>query len=816
MIQVDSISIKEFRGIRDLSLKLKNKNFAVCGRNGTGKSGVVDAIEFVLTGSVSRLTGEGRGDISLAEHGPHVDSRSDPDKALVTATLTAPSLKTSFTIERAVKSPNNFKVSTDDAEVLKVLKDIQAHPELVLSRREIIRYVLATPGNRAQEVQALLRIEPLGQVRANLQKIANAAEKAIGPMKSAALNARDSLLLALGITELSQEKLLVAANERRATLGLPALTEFTDTTSLRDGMATLAAAQTQRIPKAQATSDLVALRDALADLEGPQTQASVESVVGKIDVLVADPLAAAAVRREDFLKTGFELIEDESCPFCDLQWSSSALRAHVADKLAHLKGIAAKRAEIEKDIAPLIEKLRANQEAATMAAKYAKLAQPALSSENFDSFTASARDRVKALSALSRLDEVRAAVLSMPAVSKKVHESLDETLLHVSSLPEPSKQDAAKEWITIAQERLEVYRGARRSLKIGEDKASKARKIYEVYSQTSDAVLTGLYTAVQDDFVALYRFVNLDDEDKFEAKLLPSMGKLGFDVDFYGRGFFPPGAYHSEGHQDAMGLCLYLALMRRLHGSSFTLAVLDDVLMSIDAGHRREVCALLKKEFPSTQFVMTTHDPIWLRHMRTEGLTTSQAAIHFRSWTVDQGPTKWDDHDVWAEIASFLSSNDVRSAAALLRNYLEYVGGELCHRLRARVEYRGDAQYQLGELLPAAVKQFRSLFSKAKLAANSWGDKATLERLGSLEEEFGKLAKGSNVEEWQLNTAIHFNSWENLTREDFDPVVDAFRKLVGAFACGKCSETFRVSPERETAQYFGCRCGQNNFTLQGK
>src|SRR2546429_4550729 len=26
---------------------------------------------------------------------------------------------------------------------------------------------------------------------------------------------------------------------------------------------------------------------------------------------------------------------------------------------------------------------------------------------------------------------------------------------------------------------------------------------------------------------------------------------------------FPPGAYHSEGHQDSMGVCRYLALMKR-------------------------------------------------------------------------------------------------------------------------------------------------------------------------------------------------------------------------------------------------------------
>lgn len=106
---------------------------------------------------------------------------------------------------------------------------------------------------------------------------------------------------------------------------------------------------------------------------------------------------------------------------------------------------------------------------------------------------------------------------------------------------------------------------------------------------------------------------------------------------------FPPGAYHSEGHQDGMGICLYLALMNHLLGKSFSLAVLDDVLMSVDSGHRREVCSMLKKNFPNTQFIFTTHDEIWLEHMKGTGLINRNSAIQFRTWDVDQGPTKWDD-----------------------------------------------------------------------------------------------------------------------------------------------------------------------------
>lgn len=139
MISVESITIKEFRGIRDLNLDFKGGNFAICGPNGTGKSGVVDALEFALTGSVSRLSGEGKGDVSLKQHGPHVDRRNDPDKARVMVKVTIPSLSKTVTIERSLKNPGAAQVTPGDPAVLEVLRQVKAHPEIVLSRRELIR-----------------------------------------------------------------------------------------------------------------------------------------------------------------------------------------------------------------------------------------------------------------------------------------------------------------------------------------------------------------------------------------------------------------------------------------------------------------------------------------------------------------------------------------------------------------------------------------------------------------------------------------------------------------------------------------------------
>ena len=82
-----------------------------------------------------------------------------------------------------------------------------------------------------------------------------------------------------------------------------------------------------------------------------------------------------------------------------------------------------------------------------------------------------------------------------------------------------------------------------------------AKAAYSAYCTVMDDELNALYDDVQEDFSSYYRAVNDDDKSKFTAKLTPSEGRLDFDVNFYERGLFPPGAYHSEGHQDGMGVC---------------------------------------------------------------------------------------------------------------------------------------------------------------------------------------------------------------------------------------------------------------------
>lgn len=817
MIKVDRIKVVEFRGIRDMTIDLNGANFAVCGPNGTGKSGVVDALEFGLSGTISRLTGKGQGSVSVKDHGPHVNSRNQPEKAVVTIDVTIPSLAgKKATITRDVKSSRAPTIAPADADVLAVFEQVQKHPEFCLSRREIIKYVLAEPGVRATEVQALLQLDKLDTARGLLVKISNAATRELKPLDSLKTSSAENLMRALGITEIKASALLDTVNAKRATLDLPPLAKLEATTSIRDGLETQGAAAAVKVPKTQATEDIVAAAEAIDALGTPEAKAERVAAVAALNELKANEARLTDVVRDALLESALALFDEEHCPVCQTEWKPDEFRAVVDAQREALKQAAEARATVEKLLEPLIEELEALPEMLGQLTIYARQLPAPLDIAPLAVLDREVKRRTSTARKFLPLDHAIAAFETEIAEIAPAAEMLKALAESVNALPEPTDRDAARDYLTVGQERLEAWRQAMTKHSAASRKADIAAKVLEVFGTTVTKALDAIYKDVEAEFRSYYRDINGDDESRFEAQLTPSLGKLGFEVDFYGKGFFPPGAYHSEGHQDGMGLCLYLALMKHLLGDQFTFAVLDDVLMSVDAGHRREVCNLLRAKFPTTQFVLTTHDNVWLNHMKTSNLIASKSAITFRKWHVDHGPAEWKQTDVWSEIDDALDKNEIRVAAGQLRHYLEYAAAEWCARLGGRVEYRSDGKYELGDLLPAAIRAMNDLYKKAKAAAGSWGDKARVEELVKVNDALSAAVTASTSEQWEINPAVHYNEWANFQKEDFKPVVEAFKALEKQFECDTCGDLIYVVLTGKTKEAARCGCNKVNLNLKAK
>lgn len=817
MIQIEQIEISEFRGIRQLTLALGRKSFGIAGPNGTGKSGIVDAIEFALTGNITRLGGEGTAELSVKAHAPHVDSSKAPEKAVVKITAYAPSLKKTITIERSVKAALTPTITPDDAQTRELVAKLETHPEFALSRREIIKYILTPPGKRSTDVQILLRLEQVEKVRTSLQRVANDAKKEATRTETEDGRAKQDFIRHLGIKGFTKADLLAAVNERRELLKLEPLTDLAPENSIKAGVVAdqSKAPAKVRLSKAGTSADLAVYGEWAAEVKNSSLKTSVDAGSAMLAKLTETPALLKSIKQKLLIEQGLGLVEDGSCPLCDNAWDIDELKSHLQEKLAKAAEAAAAMDDLAKAVQPILETLENVVIAANKIVQACGSADPIIDASAMREFIAGCGTNRAAIEKActdpdgfaDAAEALKAVKAGVPADADKVVSALKKQL---DSLPEPSKEEAAKEFLIVAQEKYNRCRAAKTETDAAAKRAELAAKVVAQYGAVSTSVLEGIYDTVEKDFTEYYTFINRDDEEKFEGQLTPSLGKLAFDVDFYGRGKFPPGAYHSEGHQDGMGLCLYLALMNHTLGKDFTLAVLDDVLMSVDAGHRREVCQLLKTKFGKTQFILTTHDAVWLQFMRTEHLI--QGSVSFGGWTVDSGPQVWSEEEAWKQIEDRLKKLDVAGAAATLRRYLEYISTILADNLRARMEYHANGQYDLGDLWPAVVRAWKDRLQEAKASAVSW--KKGIAEIETMQKDANQKIADTQTENWMINKAVHYNQWANLQPKEFAAVASAFHALLTSMQCTDCLEFLSVTPLKGDKESLRCGCGAKNLNLK--
>lgn len=822
MIRIESVRIEKFRGIRELVLDMKGGNFGICGPNGTGKSGVVDAVEFVLTGSVSRLKGTGTAEISVKSHAPHVKEKDSPDQARVTLKAYAPSLGKSIEISRSVGSPSDYAVSPDDAKARAVIDEMRDHPEFVLSRREIIRYILVEAGQRARDVQELMRFPEIEETRKALTKICNDARKEMNSREQEKNKSRTGLFQLLGTEEANPESVLRAVNLRRTILSLSPLEKIEEGVSFRQGVPESSASSEDGVSKASAIKDLEDLKNIAKNGESSDIAAKRDEALGTLEALKKDASAFRLRRQMSLVRSGIQIVEaseDDACPLCDKGWAREELLEYLKEKLKDAQAAGKLLSNLDGNVNGVISEMNACVALLDTVVGWSSGLDPAPPLEGLEKHAEAVREAVSALrkfvSETQDMEAARAALKfkwwKLPGDARNCAEACWKA---VEALPETSKEDEARDFLTRAEERYARFRAASDAFSRAETRHSVAQRVLEAYQKRSDSVLERLYDEVADDFAGYYRSINRDDEEKFEGELVPAPAKLSLNVDFYDYGKFPPGAYHSEGHQDGMGLCLYLALMKRTLGDRFTFCVLDDVLMSVDAGHRREVCKLLKREFPDTQFILTTHDEVWLRYMRNEDLVKDSRT--FGGWTVEAGPRVWQDIDVWERIEDCLRKGDVSNAAGVLRNYLEYEASVLADSFGAQVRFRGDGRYDLGDLMQPVISRWRKKVGEGISVAQSWKDQQKVEELENLLGRIKDAQKRTQTEQWAINSAVHYNSWANLQAEEFRLVVKAFSNILDTMRCGNCRSYVETHRHKGEDAEIRCDCGALFVNLRKK
>ncbi len=816
-MKILSLNIQNIRGIKEAALEPDGKNFVIWGPNGSGKSAVVDAIDFLLTGQIARLLGEGTQGITLAKHGPHIDHTKDPSQSFVKAVVQVPGVSGNVILRRCMANPEKLDIQGADISQLDEILELAGRRQHSLSRREILRYVAAQAGKRSAEVQALLNLEELETIRKAIGRVLTQAKTDKKNAARAVTEAENGIKGALSLETFTQDAMTDKMNELRRMIGGSQLAEI-NSNNIKDNISPPPPTGVAATLNPKLIENQIASLQSTLQFETIKVTEADSILRIDIQAIKANSQAMKDAARLKLIRLGISLLDESGeCPLCGWVWDPEDLASNLM-----------LREENAKAMSEVIDRINQNAEIVSNAASSVK--------QYIENFA----DAAKALKLIPQENSLRASAVSLSTIVDACVEPIknyppiglssiqigslcmtpdlnkdmgDIKVGSKSAVPIVTPEQTAWDTLTTLAVQLGQWQTAININSKADHFLRRATQLSSAFTDIRETELENLYGSIESRFIDLYKYLHRPDEEGFAARLGPN-GQ--FEVDFYGRGLHPPIALHSEGHQDSMGICLYLALAEHLTKDKIALTVLDDVVMSVDSLHRRQICTLLKKYFPDRQFLITTHDKTWARELQTERVVQGDNSIEFTRWTLEGGPCLELDEGLWDRIEACLAKQDVPNAAFYLRNGSERFFEHVCDALKGKVKYKLNHAWDLSDYMDGAIAKFRKLLREAKASAHNWDNNEMYEELTELETVASQIVQRTNYDRWMVNAAVHFNKWYELLEPDFRPIVEAFRDCFSLFHCPACGGLMRVSEEEGTETSVRCACLNVNWNLVKK
>lgn len=814
-MRIESLQINNFRGIPDLEVEPGGDNLCLVGPNGSGKSSVIEAIDFLLTGKIKDLTGEGTGDLSIPEHGPHI--RESKEDSWVQATLSDGN--ESYTVKRSFDNRNELESEEDLPEDIHNLIESAERGQHYLSRREILKYIVARQQSRSEEIRTLLDLDTIRERRLELQGAAEDIETEASQIEREFRNTKERLYGIFDGVE-SLEDLRESVNEIREDLGGDSLEELTVDESFRSGIESPTERASATPLQSNRTKELLStindwFKEKVEDFLNQYSE-----VKSAIEEIRENEDALQDLRELELIQKGQEFVDDETtrCPLCKEPWDTEELQEFLDKREEQAAEVNRLREDIDRVRNEALEHLT---EIRTAVSSLIGILEQ---HEEYD--TESLSDFEKTLQDIEDglgndlidgipLEEQESEDRKQTLTPMVVREKIDSFRERSSELPNLDEIEEDWDDLNSAYERFQEYQNLKEKSTEIRELAVELGEVKDEFIEARDGVLNDTYEAISEKFEEFYTTLH-GDEEEFSPTLEPTETGLALKVGFHGEGEHPPHALHSEGHQDSMGVCLFLALCDYLESDNLSLIMLDDVVMSIDAEHRRPLAKHLKEDISDEfQLFITTHDELWYRHLKTEGVVSSSNTVKFTSWSLEDGPVRVDQlSSGWARIENHLESGDVPAAAHRLRHTAEWFLREACHQFGAEVRFKANGLWELGDFMGAALSKFKESIKKAKVAEESWGN--DIENINSIDETRSEVYRQLNMEQGAVNPNVHFNEneWATFTPSEMREVVEAFRDLYDLFWCDNCGSCLRVIEDDYEEVGFRCRCGQKaDWTL---
>lgn len=629
--KIDRITVQNFRGIRHLNLPVNGRNLIILGENGSGKSSIVDALEYYFTDRVSQL--EGRSDVSKWQSIPNLNG--GPTAVALTFNGAHPG-------QEIAKSFPKGRINVP--KPLKSFFDLTHKCAFILRRAQLLNFINARDAERYRQVSQLINLGELDKIEQNWKKACGEKEKEVIRLVDQEGDIFERLAELTGYPVSSEEALIKAVNDLLIQPQLPPIDN-------QGGMkATLNALQ-QNAQSVDSTieqlrgiqHDMTQLTEQLDSFLAaqPSLQTAVHHFWRQIQSLADADLEKLLLEGQKVLIAD---MKRQTCPLCNSSVGQPALLQQIGGRLSRLHDVTNSRQQVEQQKEVVTEKLVILLEHLSSLAKSLKAMEEERPLSAMRAAYARLRDWKKQLETeewhtviQTNWGEETAVCQLQQALAQFVAETTHIITAQASSEDESVRQELLH-ILTRVDEKWHQLAGVQSALTWARYVADQVDRVYQHLLTARKSGVENLLSAFESDFDHFYR--QLHPDEGYEAITIPVQkqrrSSLALRVGFHEQKASHPLNFFSEGHMDSLGLCIFLAFIKRFNGN-LKLIVLDDVLTTVDSAHRLRVAQMLTKEFVDYQFIITTHDQLWAKEL--EHILPQASLVTLKSWSLEQGAT---------------------------------------------------------------------------------------------------------------------------------------------------------------------------------
>ncbi|NNN05572.1 MAG: AAA family ATPase [Elusimicrobia bacterium] len=332
-----------------------------------------------------------------------------------------------------------------------------------------------------------------------------------------------------------------------------------------------------------------------------------------------------------------------------------------------------------------------------------------------------------------------------------------------------------------------------------ESRSKRGEAIRLIVEKLRKDFVDGILSDISDDVGDLCEKIHPGEGIKIRLYLNPkTRGSLESDGEFEGVKGVPPQAYYSESHLDTLGVCIFLALTKKFGGKDL-IVVLDDVVTSVDAPHMgRFLDMLLDQAEHFGEIIVATHYRPWLERVRhARGPSAQVQIVHLSHWTlahgIRPGVAKLAIQDLRDSMKT--APLDRQAVASKAGVFLESLLDQLALIYECRVPRRPEPEYTLGELLDCFNKKLRAALKCEVLVAGKVAKEIALK----------PILDGISGTEWIRNqVGCHWNTaGADVPDKDVLAFADKTIQLAEALICAACGS---LPTKRKAGAYLQCRC----------